>query len=313
MHRRNTSPQAFALGLLTVATVVAAAARALVAARAAVPVAAPAPPQALPREAARRRVLPVDGVRVPFISLEYARGADLMAYALMMTGLSLVFVAVVHSTAFLLPIGLAWCVAALAVAQLRNLLGSVGTLGFGLAGLGGGADAFAFGIGHFGSVADFAPALFALIGSVAATTFATADLADRAGAPVPRWTSHSAAGLIAAGTLAVALTGVSAIATVAARESVSADARAGAMELAMRDITFAPATIDGAAGEDVRIVVKNDDLIVHTFTLMEAGVDVEIGAGSERLVSFTAPPSGTYTFICDVPGHEAMTGTLAVE
>lgn len=311
MLKRNASPKAYALGLLTVATIAAAAARAIIEMRTPEPAALPA--RTMPHEAARRRMLPAVEIRIPFVSLEYARSSDLMAYALMMTGLSLVFVAVVHSTAFLLPIGLAWCAAALAVAQLRNLLGSAGALGFGLAGLAGGADAFAFGMQHFTSVADFAPALFALTGSIAATTFATADLADRAGAPVPRWTSHGAVALIAAGTLGIALTVVSAFATVASRDSVSADARAGAMEMVMRDIKFAPNAIDASAGGEVRVVIKNDDLIVHSFTLLEADVDVEIGAGSERLIAFEAPPAGAYTFICDVPGHEAMTGTLIVE
>ena len=311
MLKRNATPQAYALGLLTLATIVAAAARALLSMRETAPAVAPAP--ALPREASRRRGLPAVSLRLPVISLEYARSADLMAYALMMTGMSLVFVAVVHRTGFLLPIGLAWCAAALAVAQLRNLLGSAGALAFGLAGLGGGANAFSFGLDHFTSVADFAPALFALTGSIAATTFATADLADRAGAPVPRWTSHGAVALIAAGTLAVALTGVSAIATVATRGTVSDEARAGAVEMTMRDVKFAPVALNAAAGNEVRLVIKNDDPIVHTFTLPEASIDIEIGAGSEELVAFTVPEAGRYTFICTVPGHESMTGRLTVE
>lgn len=45
--------------------------------------------------------------------------------------------------------------------------------------------------------------------------------------------------------------------------------------------------------------------MLHTFTLVEAGIDVAIPAGAERLVEFEAPATGTYTWYC--VRHSGMT------
>ena len=60
-----------------------------------------------------------------------------------------------------------------------------------------------------------------------------------------------------------------------------------------------------------RLVVDNADPFRHTFTIEGAGVDVEIPAGRTVEVPLDLQP-GTYDYICAVPGHEAMTGTLVV-
>jgi len=103
-----------------------------------------------------------------------------------------------------------------------------------------------------------------------------------------------------------------------ARTTLTAEARAGATDVQMKDFNFTTRTVRVAAGETVRLAVRNDDTSLHTFTLPEAGVDVVIPAGAERLVEFTAPASGTYTWYC-VPhsaandtGREGMVGTLIV-
>lgn len=50
----------------------------------------------------------------------------------------------------------------------------------------------------------------------------------------------------------------------------------------------------------------------HTFTVEALGVNLEIPALKSRRIAFDAPPV-TYEFVCTVPGHESMTGTLIVE
>ncbi len=63
--------------------------------------------------------------------------------------------------------------------------------------------------------------------------------------------------------------------------------------------------------------MRNDDAIVHTFTVPELGIDRTVGPGSEALVEVTADP-GTYTFSCrphaDLsqpdPARAGMAGTL---
>jgi plastocyanin len=96
-------------------------------------------------------------------------------------------------------------------------------------------------------------------------------------------------------------------ATLLARTSLTAEARASASPMAIRAFAYGPTSVRVAAGETVRLAVRNDDTALHTFTLAEAAVDVSIPPGAERLVEFTAPAAGTYTWFC-VP-HSSATGT----
>jgi len=61
----------------------------------------------------------------------------------------------------------------------------------------------------------------------------------------------------------------------------------------------------------VGTLVENRDPVRHTFTIEQLGIDVELPAGTNRRVEFTAL-AGTYAFHCTVPGHESMTGMVVV-
>ncbi|MCI0816132.1 MAG: cupredoxin domain-containing protein, partial [Chloroflexi bacterium] len=67
------------------------------------------------------------------------------------------------------------------------------------------------------------------------------------------------------------------------------------------------------AGQAVTLIVKNDDLSVHTFTVHELGINEVVIGGSEKLIAIAAADPGNYEIVCEIPGHEAMTGTLVVE
>ncbi len=107
--------------------------------------------------------------------------------------------------------------------------------------------------------------------------------------------------------------------TFASRTTVSAEAKTGAISLELHDFQFTPNHIQAKAGEKVRMVVKNDDTALHTFTFAEAGINQSIPPGAERLIEFQAPAKGTYAFYCiphshdGASGREGMTGTLTVE
>ena len=118
--------------------------------------------------------------------------------------------------------------------------------------------------------------------------------------------------------LLVGLIAASFVLTALARTALAADVRAGTTEVQVKDFSFTTRLLRVSAGETVRLAVRNDDTALHTFTLPEAGVDIVIPAGAERLVEFTAPAAGTYTWYC-VPhttitdaGPEGMVGTLSV-
>jgi plastocyanin len=122
--------------------------------------------------------------------------------------------------------------------------------------------------------------------------------------------------VILGATLAVALAALAMSAL--ARTSLAGDVRAGATVVEIKDFAFTQSSLPVKVGETVRLAVANDDTSLHTFTLVEAGIDVAIPPGAERLVEFQAPAAGTYTWYC-VPhsgmteaGRQGMVGTLVV-
>lgn len=61
------------------------------------------------------------------------------------------------------------------------------------------------------------------------------------------------------------------------------------------------------------MVIENDDLLVHTFTIKEMDIDIVVGPKSEVLVALPPSGPGTFEYTCEVPGHEDMKGTLVVK
>jgi len=42
-------------------------------------------------------------------------------------------------------------------------------------------------------------------------------------------------------------------------------------------------------------------------------VDVTVLGGIEKLVTLPSSAEGTYEYVCTIPGHESITGTLVVQ
>jgi len=57
--------------------------------------------------------------------------------------------------------------------------------------------------------------------------------------------------------------------------------------------------------------IDNKDGVRHTFTIEGEGIDIEIPALKARRFDVNLA-AGSYEFICSVPGHEGMKGTLTV-
>jgi len=161
---------------------------------------------------------------------------------------------------------------------------------------------------------DFAPSLLALTGNLIALGGAVVALVARrrrATRSTPTRVERTAAGALIAG-LAV-LAAVSAGLTIINRDSVSAEARAGALPVRMKGTTFQSERLEARAGEPVRILVKNADPGMHSFTIQALGTDVKVNPGSERLVELGTVPPGEYTYVCKLFGHDqTMKGTLVV-
>ena len=64
----------------------------------------------------------------------------------------------------------------------------------------------------------------------------------------------------------------------------------------------------------VELTLANVDGVTHTFTIGELDVDLVVGAGEARSLTFDVA-KGRYRFTCTVPGHDTpgMRGELVVQ
>jgi plastocyanin len=102
------------------------------------------------------------------------------------------------------------------------------------------------------------------------------------------------------------------------------------ISVAMTDFRFSPADVRVAAGASVTIEGRNAGDVVHSWVLLDAGVQVdrmsqfdpatvlaelEAAEGDVSSITFTAPPPGEYQVICTITGHlsSGMEGTFIVE
>lgn len=105
---------------------------------------------------------------------------------------------------------------------------------------------------------------------------------------------------------------VSAVATFTGRDTVKDADRVDATQVLMKETEFKTVAINARSGETLRLVLKNDDLYLHTFTIDELGVDVTIGPRGEKALLLSTGNPGTFEYKCIVAGHESMTGILEV-
>lgn len=173
---------------------------------------------------------------------------------------------------------------------------------------------------HPESAGDFIPILLFAAGTVFGFVGAIVGLIQRRRRALRVTATRAESLALKATLLAIALlAALSLLLTATARTTVSADSKAGAIGVEQKNARFTPDHIQVKAGETVRVVVKNDDVTLHTFTLDAAGVDVSIPPGAERLIEFKAPASGTYQWYC-IPhsdtgpgGRTGMIGSLSVQ
>ena len=101
-----------------------------------------------------------------------------------------------------------------------------------------------------------------------------------------------------------------AVSTILALGLADDPAEAGDVRLSADTAEWVPESLSATAGT-VAIYVENKDPIRHTFTIDALDLELELPASTGRRIEFNAGP-GSYEFICTVPGHENMVGTLVV-
>lgn len=154
-------------------------------------------------------------------------------------------------------------------------------------------------LSHPESPVDFLHIAFTLVPSLAMVVAGVALLRGRSGSPRR----------LAIGGATV-LTLMAVVSVVAALGTTSDTFDPTDVELVARDVTWQPTAPTAATGETLH--VDNEDLFHHTFTIEELDIDVQLPASTARDVSLAGIEPGTYDFVCAVPGHEAMTGTIVV-
>ena len=84
-------------------------------------------------------------------------------------------------------------------------------------------------------------------------------------------------------------------------------------EVELDDYYFKPTVIEGKAGQQVTLELKNEGQQTHNFTLSSEGIDKTIQPGEDAKVTVTIPKSGAVSFYCKFHKSEGMAGALAVE
>lgn len=90
----------------------------------------------------------------------------------------------------------------------------------------------------------------------------------------------------------------------------SASLQEGDLELVAKGIEFEQTSLEAESGT-VAVFVDNRDQTLHTFTIEDLDVDLDVPATKAARVTFDAEP-GEYEFFCE-PHKDQMKGTLTVE
>lgn len=82
------------------------------------------------------------------------------------------------------------------------------------------------------------------------------------------------------------------------------------------EFSFNPSAITVTKGQPVTITFKNEGAYPHNFTLSDLQVNTKtIQPGETDTVTFTPDKTGSFSYVCTVPGHadKGMKGTLTVQ
>ncbi|MGH2786390.1 MAG: cupredoxin domain-containing protein [Actinomycetota bacterium] len=150
------------------------------------------------------------------------------------------------------------------------------------------------------SSVDFLTTALTVVGLVAAIASSIALLRHADRGPARRLAA-------AVGTLCLLAVAVSIVARLAYE---GAEASPGDIRMVLQDIEFKPQRISGGAGE-ISVFLENKDTVLHTFTIEELDVDVDVPGNGSARVTFEAE-AGMFEFIC-LPHEQDMDGSLRVD
>ena len=91
---------------------------------------------------------------------------------------------------------------------------------------------------------------------------------------------------------------------------------ASAVKLTISDTGFSPKEFTVSAGQKVSLAISSNSNGTHVFIFPNAALmalTMMVSSGETKVMEFTAPPAGSYTFRDDIPGFHNNTGTMIVK
>jgi plastocyanin len=82
------------------------------------------------------------------------------------------------------------------------------------------------------------------------------------------------------------------------------------IEVEADDFYFEPTFIKVAPGQKIKVELKNEGSVAHTFTSTTLGVDQEVQPDSKATVEVTVPMSGDADFFCRFHKDNGMQGAM---
>ena len=82
------------------------------------------------------------------------------------------------------------------------------------------------------------------------------------------------------------------------------------------EFAFTPSSITVKKGQPVQLTFKNTGQYPHNWTVSALGIKTPtVQSGQSTTITFTPTQTGSFTYICTVPGHadRGMKGTLIVQ
>ena len=81
------------------------------------------------------------------------------------------------------------------------------------------------------------------------------------------------------------------------------------------DFRFSPDTLRVNDGDTVQINFSNPDVVPHLIDLPAFNQHIALAPGGEFTLEFVVDKTGSFPFVCSVPGHEeaGMVGLLIVD
>ncbi len=93
-----------------------------------------------------------------------------------------------------------------------------------------------------------------------------------------------------------------------------AEPQTSRVTLTLQEMGFSQNEIEVSANQPVTLRLNNKDGYAHAFDLDEFDIHLQLAAAETAEITFTPTDSGTFTFYCSSPGHQAagMAGSLVV-